>query len=90
MGFENLAKKVTCCYECQNRYPACHDSCEKYQTERAEYLEKKDAINKERLKQKGFDTWKIQMVKQTKARGRIHSNNSSMVNHKSHIRNKEN
>lgn len=25
------------CKDCPNRYPGCHDKCEKYKTEKAEY-----------------------------------------------------
>ena len=38
--------KITCCKDCQDRYPCCHGSCEKYITQRAEL----DAYNAEQRK----------------------------------------
>lgn len=31
------------CKDCPNRYPACHDKCEKYQREKAEWEAEKKA-----------------------------------------------
>lgn len=36
---------ITCCKNCDERYPACHDSCQRYIKEKTENLEA-------RLKQK--------------------------------------
>ena len=33
--------KITCCKDCQNRLPACHDRCEIYQAEKAKAEEAK-------------------------------------------------
>lgn len=34
-----------CCYECENRHTACHDSCDKYKQVKAEYEAKKKRIS---------------------------------------------
>lgn len=31
--------KIDCCYQCPDRFPACHGSCEKYLTQKAELVE---------------------------------------------------
>ena len=46
---------IKCCYECKERYPACHDNCEAYQTEKAEYDEAKSRVTKARAAIRDFD-----------------------------------
>lgn len=41
--------KYIVCKDCQERYPACHDKCEKYQAERAENLQEKEKYYKEAI-----------------------------------------
>lgn len=43
--------KINCCRDCPNRYPACHDTCETYQEQKAEYLENKRFINRQKYKE---------------------------------------
>lgn len=31
------------CYKCENRKPACHDSCENYQTWKTEWAERRNS-----------------------------------------------
>ena len=31
-------KKITCCYKCEERYPACWGECERYKKEKAEII----------------------------------------------------
>lgn len=83
MGF-NLGKSVTCCYECQERYPACHDYCEKYISEKAEYDERQKMIRDARAKQHDFDQFKKKAIAMTKNKGRLRSGNGSCINHKSY------
>ena len=42
--------KINCCRDCPNRYPACHDTCETYQEQKAEYLEMTRVIKKSKYK----------------------------------------
>ena len=37
---------INCCYECDKRYPACHDSCEVYIAAKQKHEEKKAQIRK--------------------------------------------
>lgn len=32
---------ITCCKDCPNRYPGCHDHCGKYQSQKKQYEEMK-------------------------------------------------
>lgn len=32
---------ITCCLNCESRHTACHDTCEKYKTEKKEFEERK-------------------------------------------------
>lgn len=63
MGFDLGRKKTNCCYECPDRTPECHGSCERYKAYRAEI----DAKNAEcmrkyelnyNLSAQRFDNWK--------------------------------
>lgn len=41
MGWKNFGRGITeTCYQCEDRYPACHDHCEKYITAKREWFEK--------------------------------------------------
>ena len=44
-----MANNPFTCKDCPNRYPGCHDKCEKYQKEKAEWdrLKTKEAENRE-------------------------------------------
>lgn len=41
-------KTIDCCYKCSSRYLGCHSECEEYMSERQEYDNEKDIINKKR------------------------------------------
>lgn len=47
-----------CCYECQEKFEACHDVCEKYIAARAEWEEQKRQIKEARDKYKFFDDYR--------------------------------
>ena len=83
MGF-NLGKNVTCCYECQERHPACHDHCEKYISEKAEYNERQQMIKDARARQHDLDAFKKTAIAKSKSRGRIRSGHGSCINHRSY------
>ena len=46
--------KIECCYNCADRHPCCHSSCERYKQERAEYDETIAAQKREADIQKGL------------------------------------
>lgn len=52
----------TSCHECPDRYPACHDKCEKYQQARAEWLEFKKNVRKNKRLYKDYDGFKIKAM----------------------------
>ena len=37
------------CYECKERYPACHDSCEKYKQAKEEHEQYKETVTTTKL-----------------------------------------
>ena len=39
--------KVDCCRDCTERYPGCHDRCEKYQTQRKLVMEERRDLHKD-------------------------------------------
>lgn len=46
-----------CCYQCEDRYPACHDKCEKYQKSKADWVEKQEFIRNEKKKAWAYDEY---------------------------------
>lgn len=53
-------RSITCCKDCQKRYPGCHDHCETFIEESKEWQEKKDFIKRAKTKHKQFDTFRIE------------------------------
>ena len=37
-------EKIRVCKDCEDRYPACHDSCEKYKEAKERLQEQKDLV----------------------------------------------
>jgi len=37
---------ITCCHNCTSRKPACHDTCERYKEEKADFEERKEFVRK--------------------------------------------
>ena len=67
MGFRDSASGIkSVCYECKDRYPACHDSCEKYSEAKAEFEERKEKIRTEREKFKEIDIYHLEAVRRTR------------------------
>lgn len=52
--------RIKSCIDCEERYPGCHDHCERYQQEKAAVNDEKKRMRKEEL----VDTF----ISQTKAR----------------------
>ena len=61
-----------CCFECPERHPACHDTCEKYKAAKDVWEAKKRSIKKVRDKYKDYDGFKIETVQRTKKHMREH------------------
>lgn len=51
-----------CCYQCEDRYPACHDSCEKYKESKAEWLKKQAFIREAKKEDRLFNNYHIGRV----------------------------
>lgn len=58
MSFYNTGHSITCCYQCPNRHPCCHSSCEKYIKEKAEYDAKVSELKKQKNIQQGLNEYK--------------------------------
>ena len=59
------------CNGCANRTPGCHNKCEKYQKEKAEYDARKEKANKDKAIQQSLYTQKVYAIgKQLKSHGR--------------------
>jgi hypothetical protein len=67
MGFRDSKGGISSvCYECQDRHPACHDTCEKYVNAKTEYEERKAKIKTERDKFKEIDVYHLEAVRRTR------------------------
>ena len=47
--------RITCCYQCPDRFPGCHGSCEKYIQQKAEFDKAKAEVRKKKDIQMGLD-----------------------------------
>lgn len=61
------------CKDCQERYLACHDSCEKYTKARAEWVEKKQMITDAKRKTRLYDKYRVEQS----IKGRKRKNNGN-------------
>ena len=57
-----------CCRDCKDRYPACHDYCEKYQAAAKEWEKHKAHVKAERFDE--FYLYKITSIKAESRRKR--------------------
>lgn len=62
-----MNKKVPC-YDCQDRYPACHSYCEKYLTWQSEHIERKRQEKAERLTTSRVTDFTIKQMEKRKRR----------------------
>lgn len=51
--------QYSCCKDCQERYPACHDYCERYQSIKRKNLEEHNKIMSKKIQEKRADAVKI-------------------------------
>lgn len=63
-----------CCRDCQERYPACHDTCEKYLSAKESWETKKQKI-KESKKDPYWD-YRAECIEREKRRGKYHGKRS--------------
>ena len=64
----NTRLKITCCHECTERYPACHDSCPKYLEQKQQRMEEGSKIYNAKLVELRLDAVHNQSVARTKRR----------------------
>lgn len=62
--------RVTCCRYCEERYPACHDTCEKYLKERAENLVIHDKMMKDHMLNNQFTKMAVQRKERRRRSGK--------------------
>lgn len=49
--------KINCCKDCEERYPACHDTCQRYQAEK-----KADLDARMRYKEKNLGNTQLHQI----------------------------
>ena len=54
---------IKVCLDCQERYPACHDHCDKYKQAKAELQAEKDLINSKKSKDDVYKDYKRKKFK---------------------------
>lgn len=59
-------RAITCCKDCTERHEACHDHCEKYQADLADWLEKKKFVKHAKRLHREYDDFKINAVSKYK------------------------
>lgn len=70
MGYRDYNTGIGgCCYECTEKYEACHDYCEKYLTTKREYEKKKEAIRQAKKEARIYDDYKLSRVIKERRKG---------------------
>ena len=70
MGWENFGRGITeTCHHCEDRYPACHDHCEKYLSAKEQWNERQKETR--RAKKEFFISYQhhIEAIRKTKKKG---------------------
>ena len=63
MGFRTYNSGIdSTCKDCSERYPACHDSCERYIQARKSYDEQKRIISEARNENRIFNDYKRKKI----------------------------
>jgi hypothetical protein len=63
---------ITCCRECEQRAPGCHDKCERYREQKAADYAKKLGWKKAAYRDYALDAERIRAIKKIKREGRRH------------------
>lgn len=83
MGFRVYNSGIkSVCYECKERHPGCHDSCQTYIEARAEYDERKEAIQKARANDDLYDEYKLKCIRKARKKGQNHGKEYGKYDHK--------
>ena len=62
-GFRINGKEVgSCCRECNEKFTACHDVCEKFQKAQQEWEERKAQIEEAKKRDKPYDDYHYKQV----------------------------
>lgn len=59
----------TCCRDCTERFPACHDVCATYLAAKAEYQEKQAQIREAKDKERIYDKYHYNQVTKRRKSG---------------------
>lgn len=65
LGF-NKKTILNVCKECEERYEACHDYCEKYKEAKKQWEDRKSVIRTERYKYQNMNGYQIEAIKRFK------------------------
>ena len=65
MGFSVRPGKYSCRL-CEERYPGCHDKCEKYQTELKSWKDEQEKVRKAKSKYMAIEDFQVSSVKRMK------------------------
>jgi len=63
--------RVTCCYKCENRHLACHDTCEAYQQAKANNEEIHQRMLKDRIVQNDLTKIAVKRKERRRRGGKV-------------------
>lgn len=64
----NTGHTITCCFDCHDRFPGCHGTCEKYKQQRAEYDAKRAEHKKKTDAKRGLNEYHFDSIHKTTKR----------------------
>jgi len=68
--YKDNSNPITCCHDCKERFPACHDVCATYLREREKWIEIKNKANIARVKESVYDRYHYGRVQDSRKEGR--------------------
>lgn len=66
MSYRNFSTIDSCCHECEERHPACHDHCEKYIEAKKKWDEKNIAIRESKKDERLYKDYKYNRIEKAK------------------------
>ena len=58
--------KITCCRECNERYPGCHDKCPKYLAQKQNMDEQREKVCKAKEQDEPYDQYKFDSIEKAR------------------------
>lgn len=66
-----MIDRITCCFQCPDRFPGCHGKCEKYIQQKADFEKTKEETRKKRDIEHGLNASIYECIQKTAKKNHI-------------------